>query len=88
MVFLKINAKQIKLAMTTNVLDILTILPRDDFLSGGILYVTNIIDAECKDVEGVKKWDFFWNNYFKKYCISSESFIKTWNIYDETKKYK
>ena len=50
--------------MTTNVLDILTILPRDEILLKGFFYVRDIIDAECKDVEGVKKWDFFQNNYF------------------------
>ena len=82
MIFLKINAKQIKLAMSKNVLDILTILPQDEILSKGIFYVRDIIDTECKDVEDVKKWDFFWNNYFKKYWVSSEEFIKTWNIYN------
>ena len=66
-----------------NVLDILTILPRDEILSKGVFNVRDIIDAECKDVEVVKKWDIFWNNYIKKYWMSSEEFIKTWNICDE-----
>ena len=83
MIFLKINTKQIKLAMTKHVLDILTILPRDEILSKGVFNVRDIIDAECKDVEVVKKWDIFWNNYIKKYWMSSEEFIKTWNICDE-----
>ena len=58
MIFLKINTKQIKLAMTKHVLDILTILPRDKILFKGIFYVRDIIDAECKNVEDVNKWDF------------------------------
>ena len=44
--------------MTKNVLNILTILPRDEILTKGIFYIRDIIDAECKDVEDVKKWDF------------------------------
>ena len=69
--------------MTKHVLDILTILPRDEILFKSIFNVREIIDTEYKDVENVKKWDIFWNNYFKKYWMSSEEFIKTWNICDE-----
>ena len=62
--------------MTKNVLGILTILPRDEMLSKGVFYVRDVIDAECKDDKDVKKWDFFWNNYFKTFWMSSEEFIK------------
>ena len=86
MVDLKMETKQIKLAMTRNVLDILTIIPRDEILSKGIPYVRDIIDAEVKTKKDRQLWDEFWG-YFKKYWMSTQDFISTWNIFDTEKKY-
>ena len=63
--------------MTKNVLDILTILPRDEIIPKGIYYVRDIIDTECNKSEDCKKWNFFWDTYFKKYWMVSEEFVKT-----------
>ena len=88
MIEFKIEKEQIKLAMTESVLDILTVIPRDQILTKGIDYVRAIIDDVCKTKHDTRKWDIFLEKYFKKYCCSSDDFIKTWNICNKYEKYK
>ena len=88
MIEYKIDSEQIKLAMTQSVLDILTVIPRDEIMTKGIDYVRDILDAACKSQKDTRKWDSFFDKYFKKYWCSSDEFIKTWNICDSDEKYK
>ena len=62
MIEFKIEKEQIKLAMTESVLDILTVIPRDQILTKGIDYVREIIDAVCKTKQDTRKWDIFWKS--------------------------
>ena len=79
----RIPKHEVEQAMTRNVIDILTIIPRKEILKKGIPYVRSIIQESNK-----AKWDLWWENYFKKYWMSSTAFIKTWNIHNKGKKYK
>ena len=55
MIEYKIETDQIKLAMTQSVLDILTVIPRDEILTKGIDYVRDILDAACKTKQDTRK---------------------------------
>ena len=88
MLHLKMDEKQVSMAMHKHVIDVLTIIPHDEILTKGIPYVRSIIDKECNSDIDLKKWDDFWRDYFIKFWMSSEDFVKTWNIYDEDHDYK
>ena len=88
MIEYKIEKDQIKLAMTQSVLDILTVIPREEILTKGIDYVRDILDAAYKTKQDTRKWDTFFEKYFKKFWCSSDAFIKTWNICDIDENYK
>ena len=88
MIEYKIEIDQIKLAMNQSVLYILTVIPRDEILTKGIDYVRDIFDVACKTKQDTRKWDSFFEKYFKKFWCSSDAFIKTWNICDSDEKYK
>ena len=72
------------MAMHKNVMDVLTVIPRDEIVRKGIPYVRSILDQE--DVEGREKWNSFWD-YFTKFWCSSMDFIETWNIIDRNEEY-
>ena len=74
----KFSPESVEMAMTKNVMDVLTILPRNEILTYGIPYVRSCI-IETADKE---KWDMFWNTYFIKFWMSSDNYIATWNIAD------
>ena len=78
---LNIDKETISMAMTRNVLDVLTIIPRDEVVRKGIPYVRSILDIEVHTNEQRVKWNSFWA-YFKSFWCSSNSFIKCWNIID------
>ena len=83
MLALKIDGEQISMAMTKFVLDVLTVIPPNEILSKGIPYVKSIIEKELVKQSDKDKWKLFWETYFIKYWMSSESFIKCWNIHSE-----
>ena len=68
------------MAMTKYVNDVLTIISRDEITMKGIPYVESIIDKETRQKEDKDKWVTFWNKYFIKFQMSSNSFISCWNI--------
>ena len=76
----------VSMFMTKNILDVLTIIPRDEIKKKGIAFVRSILDKECKDKEEEKQMDKFWA-YFRKEWCSSDEFIATWNICDEDEAY-
>ena len=47
------------MAMTKNVIDILTIIPRVDIKAKGIVYVRSILEIEYTCNNNQIKWDFF-----------------------------
>ena len=81
MIALKIDSDQISMAMTTFVLDVLTVIPPNEIRSKGIPYVKSIIDEELISKDEKDKWEYFWERYFITCWMSSDSFIKTWNIH-------
>ena len=83
MIALKIDPEQISMAMTKYVLDVLTVIPPNEILSKGIPYVKSIIEKELVKQSDKDKWKLFWETYFIKYWMSSERFIKCWNIHSE-----
>ena len=81
---LNIEDQYVSMAMHKNVIDVLTVIPRDEIVRKGIPYVRSILDQE--DVEGREKWNSFWD-YFTKFWCSSMDFIETWNIIDRNEEY-
>ena len=81
MIALKIDQEQISMAMTTYVLDVLTVIPSNEIRSKGIPYVKSIIDKELKTNDEKDKWKYFWESYFITFWMSSDIFIKTLNIH-------
>ena len=76
------NEKEIiEYAMHKNSIDILTVIPIDEIREKGILYVKDILKDSIYQGDDNQKMITF-GNYFKKYWMSSENFIKTWNIND------
>ena len=59
-------------------MDVLTIIPREKHLITGIPRVWSCI-VETGDEEHC---DHFWNNYFKRFGMSSDKFIACRNISD------
>ena len=86
MLELKIDDEYISMAMTKNVIDVLTVIPRNEVVRKGIPYVKSILDKEVDTDDDREKWNSFWT-YFTNYWCSSESFIETWNIVDADEEY-
>ena len=82
----KIEDEQVGHAMRKNILDLLTILPRDEITEYGIPYVRSILDDLCKTDKELEKWDTFWK-YFVREWMQSPRYVKTWNIHDENQEY-
>ena len=66
----KIPSFQIKAAMEENVMDILTIIPKDEIITKGIPYVMSIIQEKTRDNGGDieydhESWSDFWG-YFDR----------------------
>ena len=77
---LQIKKLHIDMMMTRNVLDILTVIPRDEIYSKGIPYVKSIIlPVIIGDENEMVKMGQFWK-YFKKHWCSDKKYIATWNI--------
>ena len=72
--------------MTKLVIDVLTVIPRDEIIEKGIPYVRLILDKECTTREDLQTWGLFWK-YFVGHWCSSRGFIETWNIIDEDEEY-
>ena len=70
------------MAITKLVIDLLTLIPRDEIIEKGIPYVRSISDKVCTTREDLQNWALFWE-YFVGYWCSSRGFIETWNIIDE-----
>ena len=83
---LKIKDGQVGVAMTKLVIDVLTVVPKDEIIKKVIPYVRLFLYKECTICEDLKKWDLFWE-YFVGYWCSSRCFIETWNNIDEDEVY-
>ena len=79
----RIKKLHIEMMMTPNVLDILTVIPRNEIYSKGIPYVKSIINPVIldNDDDSRVKMGVFWK-YFKRFWCSDDKFIATWNIND------
>ena len=73
------------MAMTKNVLYILTIIPRREIATKGIPFVRYILKLNL-GAEDLEKWRKFWT-YFSSYWMSSMAFVATWSIHDDDEKY-
>lgn len=73
--------------MEKNVMDILTIIPRNEVRTTGIAYVMSILDPEITSEVDKMKWSEFWK-YFEKEWLINDEYIATWNIIDEAENYK
>ena len=73
------------MAMTKNVMEIVTIIPPGKIATKGISFVRSIIKPNLRE-EVLEKWGKFWT-YFNSYLMSSMAFVATWNILDEDEKY-
>lgn len=80
---LKMKKEYIKADMEPLVLDILTIILKDEITSKGIPYVKSILKSKCKFSKDDKsKWNQFWI-YFKSFWLSLPKFISIWDIHNE-----
>ena len=61
-----IHSEQVEWGMTKYVLDVLTVIPRDEIRGKGIAYVQSIIDPHVETDEDKLKWVSFWE-YFTHY---------------------
>ena len=61
------------MAMTKNVIDILTIIPRGEIATKGILFVRSILEPNLGE-EDLEKWGKLWT-YFNSYWMSSMAFF-------------
>lgn len=82
----KIEDGQVSHAMRKNVLDLLTIIPKDEITEYGIPYVRSILDPLCETEKELEKWNTFWK-YFVREWMQSPRYVKTWNIHDENQEY-
>ena len=73
------------MAMTKNVMEIVTIIPPGKISTKGILFVRYILKPNLWE-EVLEKWGKLWT-YFNSYLMSSMAFVATWNILDEDEKY-
>lgn len=81
----KIEKEQISYAMKPGVLDILTIIPKNEIPKKGIAYVKFLIDSQFPDmtVSDREKWAEYWK-YFENFWCHSR-FINMYNINSETR---
>ena len=80
---LKIKPEHISAAMAPTVIDLLTVIPKDEITKKGIPYVKDVILKKHNfDSEDETKWTAFWQ-YFESFWLSSPSFISCWNIHNE-----
>ena len=77
-----IHSEQVEWGMTKDVLDYLTVIPRDEIRGKEIDYVQSIIDPHVETDEDKFKWGLFWE-YFTRYWLSSDKVIASWNVYGE-----
>ena len=62
-------------------INILTVIPINEIRKKGIPFVQDNLKDAIFQGDNVQKMKTFWN-YFDKFWMSSEKFIKTWNIND------
>ena len=74
------------MVMHNNVMDVLTVIPLDEIICKGIIYIRSILDQEDSSVEGREKWNSFWD-YFTNFWCSSIDFIEIWNIINHNEEY-
>ena len=65
--------------MTCFVLETITVIPVNEIEKYGIPCVCQMVKANCGK-NNLDQMEFFWQ-YFRKYWISSPSFIYSWNIH-------
>ena len=70
-----IRDEQISMAMTKNVMEILTVIPRGEISIKGIPFVRSILEPNL-GAEDLEKWGKFWK-YFNSYWMSSMDIIAT-----------
>ena len=78
---LKNEKEIIEYAMVKFSIDILTVIPINEIRKKGIPFVQDNLKDAIFQGDDVQKMKTFWN-YFDKFWMSSEKFIKTWNIND------
>ena len=78
-----IHTEQVKMAMESNCIDLLTIVPKKEIVKCGIPYLKMVIKSmpDFKESD-VKKWDGVWV-CFQRFWYSDESLVATWNIHDK-----
>ena len=62
-------------------IDILTVIPINEIRVKGILFVKDNLKDAIYEGDDKQKMITFWN-YFENFWMSSETYIKAWNIYD------
>ena len=77
MMSLFICREQIKKAMQTGVMDLLTTIRKEELESKGIFYVRSLIEDGLSKKD-IKKWDSFWA-YFNRYWMSP-NLVDIWNL--------
>ena len=78
---LKMDEEQASAAMAKNVLDTLTIIPKNEIATKGVPCVKERASYLITTEEDKSAWDKFWD-YFLSFWCSSEEFIAAWNIND------
>ena len=84
MLKLKIDKEYVSMAMYINVLDVLTIIPKNEIITKGIQYVREILESEDLNLsrDDLNKWHLFWE-YFLSFWCSDNNWISSWNIVNE-----
>ena len=74
------------MAMTQNVLDVLTVIPWNEIIPKGIPYVKSCLADQITTDSDHLKWNQFWD-YFESYWCATEDTIQCWNIVDRDETY-
>jgi len=89
MISMAIPEAEVKFAMRSGVVDLITVIPTDE-LDKGIAFIRTLIinfvvdlyeDEEDDELEVAycKLWDQYWDNYFCPYWLR-EQLVKVWNV--------
>ena len=81
MISLGVKKDQVSYSTTKNVLDILTMIPKNEIVKKGAPHAKHDIESMGLTSEDRQKWSTFWT-CFSKFWLSSSFFIGLWNIAD------